>query len=148
MGENRRGGGDLGGKTVAVDGVFAPEVVVEAVVEMDLMKLVTVAQRAPGYVEQLLGVVVDGEDDAVAGVAEDAADLVLVEVEGLEVRVEEEPVGLEVDRRLSPALIAQGPLRVDEAPERRARNPVVRPPLLPAYGFRLYAGIIIRRALR
>lgn len=43
----------------------------------------------------------------------------LVDVDGGEVGVEQQRRGVDVDRGLSPALVAQIPLRIDEAPEGR-----------------------------
>lgn len=42
---------------------------------------------------------------------------VLVDVHGPQVGIEQQPLGLQIDRRLPAALVAQGPLRVDETPE-------------------------------
>ena len=62
-------------------------------------------------------VVVHGEHHAVTGVGQHAADPVLVHVQGLQVRVEEEPGRLQVHRRLPSALVTQPPIRIDETPE-------------------------------
>lgn len=103
----------LGGKAVAVDGVLAAGVIHEPVVQVYLVELVAIAERPAGYVDGLPRVVVDGEDDAVAGVAQDPGDLVLVQVQRLEIRIEQEALGLEVDGRLAAALVAERPFRVD-----------------------------------
>lgn len=55
-----------------------------------------------------------------------------VDVQRPQVRIVQQPLRLQVDRRLAAALVAQRPLRIDEAPERRAGDAVVRPPFLPA----------------
>lgn len=99
--------------------MLAAGVVVHAVVYVYLVELIAIAQGPTRYVYQLASVIVDAEDNAVAGVGQHAVHLVLVDVQELEVTVEQQPVRLEIDGRLTTALVAERPVRIDEAPERR-----------------------------
>lgn len=62
-------------------------------------------------------VIVHGENYTVAGVGQHTTYPVLVHVKGLQVRVEEEPGRFQVHRRLTSALVAQPPIRIDQTPE-------------------------------
>lgn len=73
----------LGGEGVPVDGVLAAGAVVRAEVQMNLVKLVTVAQRAARDVDGMAGVVLHGEHDAVPGVGQHPVDSVLVQMKRL-----------------------------------------------------------------
>lgn len=55
----------------------------------------------------------------------------LIQRKWREIRVEEKCFGIHVDWRLAATLAAHPPSRVDDAPEARAGDPVVRPPLTP-----------------
>lgn len=66
---------------MAINGVLASQAIHQAIMQVNLVKLVPVAQRTTGYVNGLPRVlVVDREYDAVARVGQGAADLVLVQV--------------------------------------------------------------------
>ena len=53
------------------------------------------------------------------------------EREGGQVGVVQQVTRIHVDRRLSPTILAHAPSRVDDAPEPRARDAFIRPPLTP-----------------
>lgn len=100
-----------------VHGVLASGPIVQSKMQMYLVELVPITQRAARYVDRVARVVVHGEHHAVASVCQHTAHPVLVHVKGLQVRVEEEPGRLQVHRRLTSALVAQPPIRIDETPE-------------------------------
>lgn len=84
---------------------------------MYLVELVPITQRATRYVDRMARVIVHGENYTVAGVGQHTTYPVLVHVKGLQVRVEEEPGRFQVHRRLTSALVAQPPIRIDQTPE-------------------------------
>lgn len=98
MGDGRDNSSNLGWEGIAVDGVFAPRPIVEAVVQMYLVELVAVAERTARNIDWMTSVVIDREHHAVAGVGEDTADPVLVQMQGPQVRVEQQPRGFKVHR--------------------------------------------------
>lgn len=73
----------LGGKGVPVDGVLAAYAIVHAKMEMYLVKLITITERATGDINGMTGVVLYGEHDAVPGVRQHAIDSVLVQMKRL-----------------------------------------------------------------
>ncbi|KZC08057.1 hypothetical protein WN55_09120, partial [Dufourea novaeangliae] len=104
-------------KRMSIDSVLAPGSIVQAEVQMDLVELITVAQRTVRYVHGMTRVVVHREDNAVPGVRQYTGDFVLVQMQRLEIRVEKKSGRLEVHRRLSSALVAEPPVRIDQTPE-------------------------------
>lgn len=56
----------------------------------------------------------------------------LVDVQRSQIGIIQQTLRLQIDGRLAATFVAQRPLRIDETPEGRAGNAVVRPPFLPA----------------
>lgn len=102
---------------MSVHGVLATGPIVQSKMQMYLVELIPIAQRATGYVHRMARVIVHGEDHAVASVRQHTAYPVLVHVEGLQVRIEKEPGRFQVHRRLTSALVTQPPIRIDQTPE-------------------------------
>jgi len=68
---------------MSVDGVLAAGAIIHAKVQMNLMKLITITERAAGDVDGMTRIVLHGEHDAVPGVRQNAVDPVLVQVKRL-----------------------------------------------------------------
>lgn len=107
----------LRGKRVSVHGVLATGPIIQPKMQMYFVELIPITQRATRYVDRMARVIVHGENYAVASVRQHTTYPVLVHVKGLQVRVEEEPGRFQVHRRLTSALVAQPPIRIDETPE-------------------------------
>lgn len=85
--------------------------------QMNLVELVPVTQWTARDIHRMTRVVVHSEHHAVASVCQHTTNSVLVYVQRLQVRIEEEPGWLQIHRRLPSALVAQPPIRIDETPE-------------------------------
>lgn len=73
----------LSGKGVSIDGVLAADLIVHPEVQMNFVKLVTIAERAAGDIDRMAGVVLHGEHHAVPGVRQYPVDSVLIQMKRL-----------------------------------------------------------------
>lgn len=63
--------------------MFAAYAIVQAKMEMNFVKLITITERTAGDINGMTGVVLYGEHDAVPGVRQHAIDSVLVQMKRL-----------------------------------------------------------------
>lgn len=68
---------------MSINGVLAATAIVHAKVQMNLVKLITITERAAGDVDGVTRVVLHGEHDAVSGVRQNTVNSVLVQVKRL-----------------------------------------------------------------
>lgn len=66
-----------------IDGMLAADAIIRAEVQMNLVELITITERTPGYVDGMAGVVLHGEHHAVTGVCQYAVDSVLIQMKRL-----------------------------------------------------------------
>lgn len=83
---------------MSIDGMLAAGPIVQPKVQMNLVELITIAERSTRYVNGMTSVIVHREHHTVASVGQNTSNLVLVQVKGLQIRVKEKPGGLQVYR--------------------------------------------------